>query len=241
MYVCAVCFVQSMVDAAKDDTVENLKATNPRLLEFWGDVFQGMLTLFMTITGGVNWYDCVMPLEKVSHATLYMFLAFIFVTYFCVLNVVTGVFCNSAIEAAGDDPDLQAFHISQQHKTTRSKIKEFFHKMDTDGSGMVSVLEFEQALSDEEMLSNFEAIGVGVSEAWEVFQLLDSDHSNTVDGDEFIEGCLKLHGGSSEVDVALIRADINQILKAVDQMWEWQQARQTLAEGSGRGGDTRTF
>eukprot|EP00440_Ansanella_granifera_P030261 gb/GFBE01032879.1/.p1 GENE.gb/GFBE01032879.1/~~gb/GFBE01032879.1/.p1 ORF type:complete len:185 (+),score=57.48 gb/GFBE01032879.1/:1-555(+) len=175
-----------------------------------------MLTLFMSVAGGVSWYDCAAPLQLESPLMMHLFLVYIFFTYFCVFNVVTGVFCNSAIESAASDPDLQAYNITHNTLRLKSQIKEFFEKIDADSSGFMSVAEFEHALENDELLAYFEALGMGAGEAWELFKLLDEDGSNTIETKEFIEGCLKLKGGSTTVDLALVRDEIHQVLEIVE-------------------------
>ena len=49
-----------------------------------------MLTLFMSIAGGVSWEDALSPLRHVSELAVIFMLVFIVITVFAVLNVVTG-------------------------------------------------------------------------------------------------------------------------------------------------------
>eukprot|EP00413_Alexandrium_margalefii_P030028 CAMPEP_0204556198 /NCGR_PEP_ID=MMETSP0661-20131031/29422_1 /ASSEMBLY_ACC=CAM_ASM_000606 /TAXON_ID=109239 /ORGANISM="Alexandrium margalefi, Strain AMGDE01CS-322" /LENGTH=59 /DNA_ID=CAMNT_0051563305 /DNA_START=56 /DNA_END=231 /DNA_ORIENTATION=+ len=59
-----------------------------------------MFTLFQAITGGISWHEPVETLGQVSVMLVWLFTAYLSFTYFAVMNVVTGVFCNSAIESA---------------------------------------------------------------------------------------------------------------------------------------------
>eukprot|EP00931_Biecheleriopsis_adriatica_P071169 TRINITY_DN45023_c0_g1_i1.p1 TRINITY_DN45023_c0_g1~~TRINITY_DN45023_c0_g1_i1.p1 ORF type:complete len:210 (-),score=38.72 TRINITY_DN45023_c0_g1_i1:36-626(-) len=174
-----------------------------------------MVTLFVSVAGGVSWIRPMMALAQEDPFMTYLFIAYVFFTIFCIFNVVTGVFCQSAIEASQQDPDLQAYQVKQSTLRLKQRATELFQKIDEDDSGIITVDEFDEALQNPEMLAYFEAIGMGVGEAWEVFKLLDEDESNSVTIKEFVEGCLKLKGGSSNVDIALVREDIERILEIV--------------------------
>ena len=50
-----------------------------------------MHTLFMSITGGVNWLDVYAPLREVSMVALWLFNLYVVIGFFTILNVVTGV------------------------------------------------------------------------------------------------------------------------------------------------------
>ena len=76
------------------------------MCEFYGTLGLTMFTLFKSISGGINWHEMITPLEDVGFYCVGLFVMFICFTIFAVLNVVTGVFCNSAIENANRDPAL---------------------------------------------------------------------------------------------------------------------------------------
>ena len=47
-----------------------------------------MLTLFLSITNGVSWDDCLQPLWDVSRVALVSLIVYIVITVFAVLNTV---------------------------------------------------------------------------------------------------------------------------------------------------------
>ena len=51
----------------------------------------GMVTLFMSITGGINWEDAYDPLREVSWVAQWLMNLYIVIGFFTILNVVTGV------------------------------------------------------------------------------------------------------------------------------------------------------
>merc|ERR1712232_679468 len=67
---------------------------------WWGCLGAALSTLFMSISGGARWHDALRPLNEIGPVAVVVFYAYITFTYFAVLNVVTGVFCQSAMESA---------------------------------------------------------------------------------------------------------------------------------------------
>lgn len=194
IYVVAIAFTQSATDLETHDGDVTLQ-------EFWGTVPIAMLTLFESISGGVSWHDVVAQLRNTSPLLLGIFMLYIFFTYFAVLNVITAVFCQSAIETVGQDPDLAAQAVMLRKRLYIDKLLGFFESVDKDGSGQITILELEKILSDDNTQAYLAAMGLDVSDAWSVFKLMDVDESMSVDVEEFVNGILRLQGSAKSVDV----------------------------------------
>ena len=158
VYFAGVILTQAVNDHLVDVSM-GARAADPsteKLEMFWGSLGTSMFTLFKSISGGISWHDVCDPLKSLSFLWVTLFGAFIAFTYFAVLNVVTGVFCNSAIETAQSDPDpiVQSIHARRKHTT--EKIKTVFGMLDTDISGYITILEFEKRLADVAVQAYFE-------------------------------------------------------------------------------------
>merc|ERR1712014_558614 len=100
------------------------------------------------------------------------------------LNVITGVFVESALLTAKTDKDL--FMVNH--------VRNLFRTVDIDQSGSICWAEFEKALASPEMLEVFKQVDMDISEAESLFKLLDVDDTGTIDVGEFITGCSRLRG-----------------------------------------------
>ena len=79
-----------------------------------------MTTCFMAISGGINWQLVYVPLNDLDPVMGVIFILYISFTYFALLNILTGVFCNSAMEALSRDPDIVA--ISKDATNMRNQL-----------------------------------------------------------------------------------------------------------------------
>merc|ERR1719230_1236580 len=84
-------------------------------------------------------------------------------------------------------------------------IEELFMEIDSDGSGCITVEEFEDCVQDEQMLSYFKAHNIDVSEVASLFTMMDVDGSGEVEIDEFVDGCVKHQVTAKSIEIAAIR------------------------------------
>jgi len=157
--------------------------------------------------GGISWHEVVVPLALISWVWVLVFLAFISFTFFAVLNVITGVFCQSAIESAQQDKDLVTMHLMANKKTLRDGITRLFGDIDSDCSGCITLNEFESYLSHEKAQAYFEALEIDPSDAWLLFKLMDKDEGGAIEIEEFINGCIHFKGPAKAMQLAKMERD----------------------------------
>ncbi|CAK9102797.1 unnamed protein product [Durusdinium trenchii] len=164
-------------------------------LEFWwGSLGDSVSTLFMSITGGISWQIAENPLFALSGAWKVVFFAYISFTTFAVLNVMTGVFCQSAIESAARDHDMAMQNVMQDNRAFMRKFSHLFHMLDQDDTGFITLVELEERMEDPDVKTYFEV--------WTFFRLLDGDSGQEIDMDEFLYGCMRLRGEAKALDLA---------------------------------------
>eukprot|EP00929_Paragymnodinium_shiwhaense_P013747 TRINITY_DN12159_c0_g1_i1.p1 TRINITY_DN12159_c0_g1~~TRINITY_DN12159_c0_g1_i1.p1 ORF type:complete len:676 (-),score=117.90 TRINITY_DN12159_c0_g1_i1:85-2112(-) len=178
-----------------------------QLGEYWGSVARCMYTLFKAISQGINWEDVTPELNEVGYVWTGVFLLYIAFIQYVVLNVVIGVFCESAAEAARQDIDLAVQLHREQRAAYCDKIKSLFQDIDGDGSNCITFLEMQEHLQQDEAKALFRTLDLNIEDIWELFKLLDTDHTSQIELDEFINGCFRLRGTASAMDIAKLSYD----------------------------------
>eukprot|EP00930_Biecheleria_cincta_P034681 TRINITY_DN23937_c0_g1_i1.p1 TRINITY_DN23937_c0_g1~~TRINITY_DN23937_c0_g1_i1.p1 ORF type:complete len:754 (-),score=80.73 TRINITY_DN23937_c0_g1_i1:44-2305(-) len=197
IYTFAIVFQQTVNEELQ------LNTASPDMKAFFSDVPQTMITLLEAVSGGVSWIEIMKVLEDLGSVWQAAFLVYFSFVYFAVLNVVTGVFCNSAIESAQRDREAAAQdQLSRKHNYTVWLAK-LFSNLDSDNSGCITVQELEQNLEAPEIQSYFHALEIDTDAAWKLFDLLDPDDNGSVEIHEFVEGCLRLRGPAKRIDSEL--------------------------------------
>lgn len=213
IYVFGMIFAQVVSDHISSSS------TDPgELGRYWGSLPRSIFTLFKAIASGVSWHDVVEPLGVLNPMWVGLFVIYISFTFFAVLNVITGIFCERAIESVRQDHEL----VVQQHLLNRAlyiqTVKRLFKAIDVDDSNFISYKEFELHLRDEHAVAFFAALELETSDAWEVFRLIDTDEQDGIDVDEFVEGCLRLRGAAKAIDIAKMGFEIKKFHEGILRM-----------------------
>lgn len=214
--VCSEAISQGIVDTSiKYDGVSPIPF-------YWGSVPRSMYTLYKSVSGGVDWEEVVHPLSDISWVWVFVFNIFLAFTVFAVLNVVVGVFCQSAIQSAAQDYE-NTIRLRIQVKTEfMRKVDDLFLQIDESGDGNVTYKELEDHLDSDQVCAYFEELGLDPTDAWDLFKLLDKDGSTLINRHEFIEGCLRLKGNAKVIDVEKLQYENRHMRKRL-----WAFIKQT--------------
>lgn len=227
IYIFGILFTQSVSDHLfktfePDDEYPPSAAA---LVKYWSLLPRSMFTLFKSITGGVSWDIVVDPLSDVSWVWVGTFAAFISFCFLAVLNVVTGVFCQSAIETAQQNEDLIIQSQIQNKKMYVERIRKCFSEIDTDASGYITIAEFEKHLEKGAVQAYFASLDLDTEDAWTLFKLLDQDEGNLIDIEEFVVGCMRLKGNAKSVDIAKLHHEQKRLYNMLLAFIQYQEER----------------
>jgi len=169
------------------------------LERLFGSVGTTVLSLFQSVTNGLEWNLISDPLiNGISPWIGVVYCFYITFTSLALMNIVTGVFVESAMQRGREDKDM--FMINH--------LRELFRVLDLNRSGIISWNELEEHLDNPKLRTFFKDIDVDISEAKGLFDLLDRDGSGSIDADEFLSGCLRLRGPAKAVDLQLVMLEV---------------------------------
>merc|ERR1712136_459580 len=161
---------------------------------------RSVLTLFMTITGGMSWDEVFDALLQIHFGYAFLLVFFIAVMALAGLNIIAGIFVNDAIEMAQMDRDIV---IQTETEKNRAMVKELvvlFEEFDTDKTGTLTLRELTEAWTNPEVSARFRILGVEHMDAAALFRTLDVDESEEIDIKEFVTGCLRARTLTRPVD-----------------------------------------
>lgn len=172
--------------------------------------------MYAAITGGLTWIEVSDALARISPLWQMLFEVYIAFCLFAVLNVMTGVFCQSAIESAERDHELILQNVAHEKAKYFRAVRRLFNQLDRNGDGGVSIKEFKQAMKDPSLHAIFDALEISAGDAWALFTQLDRDGDAEVNVDEFLEGCMLLKGPARSIDVIGIKRDLMRLQDRMD-------------------------
>merc|ERR1711988_1848312 len=124
-----------------------------------------MYTLFISVTGGISWYEISDPLFEIAWSTGLIFCFYIFFTVFAMLNIITGIFLESSLNASKSDHDEVIAEQLHAEDSALKGMKKIFEEADNDTSGEITEEEFLVHLGNQSLKAHLASIGIDVHEA----------------------------------------------------------------------------
>jgi hypothetical protein len=178
------------------------------------------------MSGGISWGELYDALGPCSALYRFVFLTFISIAIFAVLNVVTGVFVESAMQVSQQDREAliqeemrhkesYVRHVHSIFEEIAKKRQRSSHRVDDLVDVEIDVDMFEKTLKDERMQAFFSALELDISDVNTLFVLLDRDQTGSVDLDEFLNGCMRLKGQAKSLDLAKLQYEVEFVIHQV--------------------------
>jgi len=174
------------------------------LSEFFGSLEMSMTSLFMAVSGGLDWEVFWKVMAAIGPFYGYMFVGYVMITLHGLLNVVTGIFVDSAMILAKNDEHLASQEDRESRKAYIHHMRRILSDADADGSGTITWNEFEDHLHDAKLRRYFLMWGLDVAEAKHIFRILDEDNSGEVSIEDFLAGCYRLKGEARKLDMTVL-------------------------------------
>jgi len=170
----------------------------------YGCLGTAIYSLFMAMTGGRNWGEVIEPFLRVSWLYSALFILFISITYFGLLNVVTSIFVDSAMKSRQHYKDLLIHDSSRKKERVHQHLRQLFAEMDAGHTGCIDQGDMERVLEDPNLNMYLESMDIFVNDARALFKLLDQDGAGKVSIDAFCDGCLRLKGEAKSYDIHVL-------------------------------------
>jgi len=120
------------------------------------------------------------------------------------------------------------------------KIRSLFMDIDASKDGVLTYHELEAHLDDEQVSAYFDSLGIDPSDAWDLFKLLDVDSSQSIDVEEFIDGCMRLRGPAKALQLAKMMYENKIMRKQLSTFMRYVQSTlASLADGNPPSQDMR--
>lgn len=210
------------------------------LAPYFGNLYLTMVTLFASITGGDDWMNAARHLRLLDAGEFYfaVYCCFIFFSLIGLLNVVNGIFVDSAVCTRTEDEVVQHFR-DDEHRTSQ-EIRRIFQQSDKDGNGSITLEELQNQIKHPWVKAYFAGLDIDPREASIIFSLLDTDGSGELTMDEFITGILKMKGSAKGVDVLAIMFDHQRLALSFNALCSYledqlSEIKEALKPGSGSG------
>lgn len=222
MLLIYVCSVVTTTEIGHNDKVYGNGPSYDGLVwpykEYFGTVFKSMFTLFQIVTLDGWMDDIVRHILYFQPVVAILFMGFLVVTAFGLMNVVVGVIVENTLAGAAVADEA----VEKEQASIRRKALSQLHVMlelsDTKRCGDISLLELQAAAQSRVVQKQFEALDVKQTEVEQLFELLDYERKGKVQLKKFIDSCRELVGGHRRRDIAQVEITVGTLTQRLDSL-----------------------
>jgi len=188
---------------------DNPDTDHTRLLENFGGIIVTMYTLYMSMTGGIDWGEPAAVVSEISFAMRVLYCFFISFSVLCMLNIVTGVFVENANTICRTDADNMVMEELAVQEKRLEEMRVLFALAAGDGKEELKEQQFVDFSQERKVQAYFRKIGLNVEKenATALFKMIDLDSDGAIRVHEFVEGCTQFIGNARQLDIARLRRE----------------------------------
>lgn len=202
LYIFGLCFLQGVTAFLASEGTDLEPSIRDACLKYYGSVSEVMLTLYMTITGGLDWDLAAEPLKHAGDVYYYLFMLYIAFLTFVVVNVLTGIFVENALVTAHQDKHSVQKEELRADETIMKDLVSLFKDMAEESDGKVWWQDFQTVINKDRRAIDFlSSLQVDPAEAAELFKTLSDNGRMKVSCMDFVQGCLKIKGVAESQDL----------------------------------------
>jgi len=230
-----LCFLNAVTAYLNDTTASDIsEATMTGIDLYWSSVPQSMMTLFWSVTGGADWEPLAAPIRDADSFFFVVFFFYIAFAAFAVLNVLTGMFVDTAMQVAQQDENSVVDEL-----INRPEVKHFRERVHEQvvPKGFISKEFIDHCGETDTVAVNFQkALEIEHADCVRILGMMDADKTGIVNLEEFIKGCCHAKGSISGLDMVLLMNETKhvnkQLLMAMDFLEERFNEMLWVAEGT---------
>merc|ERR1712032_557973 len=198
---------------------DDLSANNDDLLTFFGSVRAGMWTLFKATFGGDDWSLYYAEVEKLGMLAAVVWFIFVVFTQIALMNILTGIFVESALQHANGDAQTQALKHEEKSLEDAFELVRMCKEWDNDESNTISKTEFQRMAKSEEFSRYMRFIGLDISNITAFFDLISGPEDEAVSIETFVAGCMRLRGFAKSSDLLTLMLDLGKLKKGQQRLY----------------------
>lgn len=196
--------------------------------KWFSSVQEGMLTLFMSCTGGVDWEELHTTLTMTGPWAPSLFTCFIIFFHFSFFNIVTALFVEKALKLGAPEENKQAERVSEKilRDCIHSLATSSDSKLDLDSVGVVTTDDLDMILRAEGFVQYFEMQSRNLVDTENFFKTLCEIEGGSISTKSFIDWCIKVgQGDASRIDVLAVRLEVQFMSDMVNSLWRTFQMK----------------
>lgn len=181
----------------------------------WSSIPVSMFTLiqFMTLD---SWSGVARPMMERQPYIWMFFMVFISIATFVLMNLVTAVIVNNALDITKKDEEAAVLQMENEKKEEFEQLGDLFYNLDADGSGSVDKDEFQSAFEVPEVANKLKVLEFEEAELMKLFEMIDKDGGGEIELEEFLFGLRQMKGNAKSKDMMALRSITGRCFKSLN-------------------------
>jgi len=220
MYIFAIILTQGATSflLPQGGTPPELHADFAGAQHYFGTLFKTSYTLFSSMSGGISWMEPANISLAFGSAYFIVFVFFIFFILFSVMNIVTGVFVDGAIQQANSDRSTRMQKQLEEQNDVAEELETLLGSLDTDGDGCLTEQEWISNVKDDKVILSLAMLQINTNQAHEVWNLLDVNCDGVVDISEFVEGMIRIKGPARSIETHQLLLNLDHVRHDIERL-----------------------
>jgi len=219
-YIFSLIFVQGCIThlgSVKEE--DHNPAEFAQIMKYFGSVQESILALIQATTGGNDWHVIYDAVSITGPTNSMLFLFFMGFFHIAVLNVLTGIFVENAMKLAQPDPFTAALQQRQNEMLEAEELKEVCRGLQGTESGTISLEDFQREIHHGKLRTHLRVLGLDIKDTHKFFSILSfASGQEKVDIDMFVNGCMKLKGYATAIDLQSLLCETRQTTKDIQRL-----------------------
>eukprot|EP00746_Dinoflagellata_sp_MGD_P006957 gnl/MRDRNA2_/MRDRNA2_113734_c0_seq1.p1 gnl/MRDRNA2_/MRDRNA2_113734_c0~~gnl/MRDRNA2_/MRDRNA2_113734_c0_seq1.p1 ORF type:complete len:652 (-),score=97.96 gnl/MRDRNA2_/MRDRNA2_113734_c0_seq1:154-2109(-) len=180
---------------------------------------QTMFTLVQIITADAWASVIARPIMASIAGSWIFFLAYIAVGMLVLMNLMTAIIVENAMEMAKEDEEAQLHELALRKKKEFDKLTRVFLSLDGDESGDIHEEEFEKAfMTRPDILDKFRLLDFDEKDFKRLFTDLDNG-DGVLTTDEFLDGMMRMQGAARAKEVIRVQKNVERLHSQMDTLF----------------------
>lgn len=208
----------TLVGAAAAYVRENDNAGAEHIHGMYDSLSNAMYTLFLSITGGMDWVDAASPTWRFGAFYGGAFMSYILFCLLGILNMITSVFIEHSSNMIKHDRD---FAVSEEMRSMEAAISDtmaLFETLTERGAREITKENLQGILTNGRVIAHFASIGIEISDPAFITHALGGKVGGLVDIKNFVRGCFSLRGAAKQSDTLYIMLHLQKLEQGLEYM-----------------------
>lgn len=216
LYVFSLIFVQGFTAYLADNADTLPEDDFSEIMEHFGSVMTTVISLYKAGLGGDDWSTYYAIADRVHWSYGCLFLFYIAFFSFTVTNILTGMIVENVVSMSAHDEENVLLEFRRSQNGALEAAERVFTRIDHDDSGDITLNEFLAHSQSDEVQALMSTIGLDVRDAELFFRMLhECSPGEKVNVKLFVEGCLKIRGTASSIDVQCLSCEVRVIRQMI--------------------------